>query len=98
MTELAGQCSGQIKEKELALTDNRLDVAAEQIEEEHVAEQMPRAIVEKSGGEELPPVGRAQPLIAQSQILAGGSWVVSVEEKLRHENGYVRADPSEKKD
>src|ERR1700716_3266819 len=90
MAELTRDCAGEIKKKELPLADDRFHVAPEQVEQEHVPEQMPRPIVQKGGGDELPPVGFVQPAIAQREILADEAGLVRVEEKLRdkHRDGY----------
>src|SRR5206468_64219 len=90
--------SGEIKKEELALTDDRFHVAPQQIKEKHVPEQVPRAIVQKRGADELPTVGRAQPAIAQRQILADESGLVGIEEKLGDKNREVCADQAQEND
>ena len=60
MAELSRQRARQIQEEKLPLPDDRFHIAPEQIKEEHVPEQMPRAVVQKDGGKELPAVGGAQ--------------------------------------
>src|ERR1051326_7866513 len=98
MAQLAGERSSEIEKKKLALADDRFDVAAEKIEEEHVPEQMPRAIVKKRGRDKLPAVSGTQALVAQREILANKSRLIGVEEKLGDKNRDVRADQSKKND
>src|SRR3954470_4641673 len=98
MAELTRERSGQVEEEELALPDDRFHVPAEQIEQEHVSEQMPRTVVEKRRGEELPAIGGAQPVIAEREIFADKSRLVGIEEKLGNKNSDVRPDQSEKDD
>ena len=98
MAELARECPGEIKEKKLALADDRFHIAPEQIKKEHVPEQVPGAVVEKSGGDELPAVGGAEASIAQGQILTNKARLVSVEKKLGYENDDIQPDQSQEND
>src|ERR1700716_1584903 len=98
MAKLAGQCAGEIKKKELPLADDRFHVSPEQIKQEHVPEQMPWPIVQKSGGDELPPVGVVQPAIAQREILADEPGLVGIEEKLRDEDRDIYPDQAQQND
>ena len=49
MTEFSAYCARQIKIEKLPLPKNRLQVAAQQIEHGHIAEQMPWSAVQKHG-------------------------------------------------
>src|ERR1700716_3208704 len=98
MAKLAGQCAGEIKKKELPLADDRFHVAPEQIKQEHVPEQMPRSIVQKSGGDELPSVSVVQSAIAQCEILADEPGLVGIEEKLRDKHRDVYPDQAQQND
>jgi hypothetical protein len=95
MAELTRECAGEIKKKELPLADDRFHVSPEQIKQEHVPEQMPRPIVQEGGGDELPPVGFVQPMIAQGEILADEPGLVGIEEKLRDKHRDVYADQAQ---
>jgi hypothetical protein len=88
-------CSGEIKEEELTLSDDRFDIAAEQIEKKHVPEQMPGAIVKEGGGKELPSIRVAKTPIAQGKILPNEPGLIGIEKKLGDEDGDIQADQSE---
>src|ERR1700731_3188160 len=98
MAEFTRERAGKIKKEELPLADDRFHITPEQIKQEHVAEEMPWPIVQKSGGEELPAVGGPEPAIAQREIFTNKSWLVGVEEELRDKDGDVQSDQSEQND
>ena len=54
MPELASDCSADEQVEEMALSENRFDVAAEKVEHEDISKKMPRVAVKKRGGDELP--------------------------------------------
>src|ERR1700739_3409656 len=54
MAKLAADSTGQIEVKEMSLAEDQFKIAAEEIQNQHVAEQVPRPIVQKHGGKKLP--------------------------------------------
>jgi hypothetical protein len=56
MAQLATDGPGQIQIKKMPLTKNGLQIASEKIEDQHVCQQMPRPVVQKHSGNELPRV------------------------------------------
>src|SRR5438034_4499867 len=98
MAELTGEGAGEIKKKKLPLADDRFHVAPEQIKQEHVPEQMPRAVMQKSGCNKLPAVSVVQPAIAQHKILADEPRLVHIEEKLGDKHRDVCPDQAQQND
>ena len=92
MAELAADCAGEIKVKEMSLAEDRFEVAAEEIQNEYVAEQVPWAIVEKHGGDELPGVGVAHTAITDAEVIANESGLIGFEKKLHGKDRQVCAD------
>src|SRR5438067_7928772 len=98
MAQLTRERAGEIKKKELPLTDDRFHVTPEQIKQEHVPEQMPWSIVQERRGEKLPPIGGAKSAIAQGKIFTNKSRLVGVKKELRDEDGDVQPDQAEQDD
>src|SRR5438067_1791825 len=98
MAELTGEGAGEIKKKKLPLADDRFHVAPEQIKQEHVPEEMPRAVMQKSGRNELPAISVVQPAIAQRKILADEPGLVRIEKKLGDKHRDVYADQAQQDD
>ena len=98
MTQFARKRARKIKKKKLPLADDRFHVAAEQIQNEHVSEQMPGPVVQEDGGKKLPSISRVNAAIAQAEVLADEAWLIGVEEKLRDECDDIYADQSEQND
>src|SRR4051794_27588768 len=80
------------------LTKDRLQVATEQIKNDDVAEQMPRAGVQKHGGDELLGIRVGYSLVADSEIGRDEARVEAFDEKLRDERSRVYADEREQND
>ena len=50
----------------MSLTEDQFEVAAEEVQDEHIAEQVPWAVVEKHGSDKLPGVGVAHTVVADA--------------------------------
>ena len=92
MAELAADRAGEIKVKEMSLAEDRFEVAAEEIQNEYVAEQVPWAIVEKHGGDKLPGVGVAHTAITDAEVIANEPGLIGFEKKLHGKDRQVCAD------
>ena len=95
MAEFSGKRSGQIKIKKMPLAKNRLEIASQNKENEHVSKQMPRPVMQKRGDDKLPGVGVAHAVVAYSKIIATETRPICFEEKLRYENRYVEPEQCE---
>ena len=76
----------------MSLTEDQFEVAAKEVQDEHVAEQVPWAIVEKHGGDKLPGVGIAHTAITDAEVIANEPRLIDFEKKLRGKDGQVCAD------
>ena len=81
----------------MALPENDFQVASEQIQDQHVAQQVPRPVVQKHGGKKLPGVSVAHTRIAQAEISADRSGLVHFEKQLRHENSEINTEKCEER-
>src|SRR5689334_14504184 len=98
MAELASDASAKVEIKELALTEDRLQVAAEKIKDQHVSEQVPGAAVQEHCGDELPCVGVANSRITERQIRPDEPRLGSVNHNLRRECDQIKPNEREKND
>ena len=73
-------------------TENRFDVASENIQDQDVSQEMPRSSIEQHRGDKLPRISIVDATIAQREIIAHKSWLKRVEKKLRDKTGYIQAD------
>src|SRR5437016_276077 len=89
MTELATNRATQEQVNKMPLAENRLQVASENIEDQHVSQEMPRTAVEKHCRDELPRVGVVNAPIAQCEIIADEARLKRIEKKLGNETGDV---------
>ena len=95
MTQFSCDRARKIQEEKLPLPNDRFHVAAEQIQNEHVPDQMPRPVVQEDGGKKLPSVGRMNTAITQAEVLADEAWLVGFEKKLGDKGSDIYADQSE---
>ena len=56
MPELAADCAAQKQIQKMALAENGFQVAPENVQDEHVSQEMPRAAIKQRRGDELPRV------------------------------------------
>jgi hypothetical protein len=76
----------------MSLPENRFKIASEKIQDEHVSEQMPRAVVQKHRGDKLPGISVADAAITQAKIIADESRLIEFDTQLRDKDRQVRAD------
>src|SRR5947208_9585375 len=76
----------------MSLAQDRFEVAAEEIQNEYVAEQVPWAIMEKHGGDKLPGEGVAHTAITDAEVIANEPGLIGVEKKLDGKDRQVCAD------
>src|SRR4030088_2093536 len=95
MTKLAGDRAEKIKNEKMALSDDRFHIAPEQIENDGVADQMPRAVMQKDGGKKLPTKSCAHATVAEPKIFSDESRLRCLQKNLRTEGGDVDADQAE---
>ena len=86
VAELAADDAEKVKIKKMLLPEDRLHIAPDEIENEHVAGETEDAGVQKHRAEKLPGVGLVDPAIAQAEILRDDGRLVSLEHLLRDEN------------
>src|SRR5947209_1268798 len=82
----------------MPLAENGLEIAAEQIQHKHVAEQMPWSGVQEWRREELPRVGVPHAVVAEAKIFADGSGMGILQQELRDENSDIKPEESEECD
>ena len=92
MAELPADRAGQIKIKEVSLAKNRFDVAAENIKDEHVSQEMPRTVVKKNGGDELPGIGVVHAAVAEGEIIGNETRPIIFQKKLHKERSCIRTN------
>ena len=95
MAQLSRRHAREIQKEKLPLANDRFHVAAQQIQDEHVSNQVPRPVVQESGGKELPSVGRVNAAIAQSQVFADEPRLIGVEKNLRDKRDDIQPDQAE---
>ncbi len=54
MPEFASDRTTQKQIQKVALAENRFEVASENVQDQHVSQEMPRTAIEQRGGDELP--------------------------------------------
>ena len=54
MSEFAGNRAAQEQIEEVSLTENRFEIASENVEHDDISKEMPRASIKHSSGHELP--------------------------------------------
>ena len=64
MPELAADCAAQKQIQKMALAENGFQVAPENVEPEHVSQEMPRAAIKQRRSDELPRVSIMDTAIA----------------------------------
>ncbi len=78
--------------------NDRLDIASEEVKDEHVPDKVPGAPVQEDRGADLPGVRAAQAIVTQAEIIAREARLICFEKKLRDEGGDIRADQPEEDD
>ena len=74
------------------MSENRLDVAPESIQDEQISQEMPRIAVEQHRGDELPRISIVDATIAQRKIIADETGLERIEKKLCDKTGNIQAD------
>ena len=76
----------------MALAENGFDIAPKQIEQGHVPEEMPWAVMQKHRGNELPGVSVVHTAIVNAEVIVDEARLGSFENKLRNKNTNVDAN------
>src|ERR1043166_3772312 len=98
MTELAADRARQKQVEKMTLTENRFDIAAENVQDEKIAEKMPGIFMQQRGRQELPGMCRLNSVFAEHQIVAHKSRFERVEKKLSDERGDIQSNEREQRD
>ena len=56
MPKFARECAKQIKKQKLTLSDDYVDIAPQEVEHDHIPDEMPDVTVEQWRGKKLPGV------------------------------------------
>src|SRR5205807_1218428 len=89
MTKLTTNRTTPEQIKKVSLAENRLEVASENVEDQHVSQEMPRITIEEHRSNELPRVGIVNTPIAQREIITDEARLERIQKKLGDETGDV---------
>ena len=74
------------------------EIASEQIQKQHVPEQIPRAVVQQHGGKKLPAIRLAHAALTEGEVVANESRIVILQDKLCDESDDICGDDREQSD
>src|SRR6202011_4894584 len=98
MPEFASDRTTQKQIQKVALAENRFNVASENVQNQHVPQEMPRTAIEEHRSDELPCVSIVNTAITQRQVIAHEAGRKRIEKQLSNETGNVQPDQGEQND
>jgi hypothetical protein len=92
MPKFSPDRSRQIKIKKMSLPKNALQISSEQVQDEHVSEEVPGPAVEEHRRDKLPGIGIANSAIADAKIIPNKTRLKGIEKKLGDKEGDIDAN------
>ena len=74
------------------LPKDRFHVAADEVEDDHIAHKTEDAGMQEHRAEKLPGVGLIDAAIAEAQILGDSTGLIGLDNLLRDKNGEINSD------